>query len=121
MEPPSSTIEVTVPSPAMFRLEPALRLGDALWLTARVEGFAAPRGIIKVGGLLARSPGSTEAVLDSYRNLVDPSSGLWAGAGLRWDASEIIGLAAGVAAPVVANGLYRMWRAGLSVSWSYKP
>ncbi len=121
MEPPGSTIEVTVPSPAMVRLEPALRLGDSLWLTGRVEGFAAPRGTIKVGGHLARSPGSTEAVMDSYRNLVDPSSGLWAGAGIRWDASESVGLAAGVAAPVVTNGLYRMWRAGLTVSWAYKP
>lgn len=109
-------INVRQPSSLVARLRSETAVGEGLWLTGRLEGYSSWGGRITAGGLLASEPGSVERILDSYVNLAGNASGAWAGAGVRWEATEESSLGVEVAAPVLADGSYRYWRAGAVVT-----
>jgi hypothetical protein len=120
--PPASTIEVRMPSPVIARIRPAWKVSDEVSVLGVVEGYWAPAGKFVLGGELARYPGDLATTLDSYMNLVAGEAGLWAGAGLRWGGSTSpFAAALCLAAPVAASRVWRQWRLGATVTWSWKP
>ncbi len=114
--------EITVrqPSPLVAWIRPAMSVGDGLWLTGRIEGFWAPRGSLSAGGILAKSPGSMEKILDSYANLVGASGAAWVGGGVRWEVTDTGTVSLEVAAPVAAHRAYRYWRASARITYALK-
>lgn len=120
IEPPASTITVTLPAPVFGWLRGAVPVGDeGWWIGGRLDGFWAARGAVETTGLLAKTPASLPLLLDAYLNLLSPSGGLWAGPGVRRELTERSALSLEVLAPVWARGLYRAWRieAALTIGW----
>jgi len=104
------------PSPLLFRAFPAFRVGRNLWLEGRAEGFWAPRGRIRSD--LSRA--GLENIMDGYLNLVESHGAAWAGAGVKWDASDKVRAGLSAEAPVAAHRYYRSWRicAVIERSWA---
>ena len=121
VEPPASTIEVSLPSPVVGWLRHAVKLSEETWLTARADGFWAPGGSIATGGLLTKTPEALPVILDSYENLVSGSRGIWAGAGIRQALAPSAAFEIGFCAPLMAHNLYRIWRLTGAVTWRWKP
>ncbi|MEK7474606.1 MAG: hypothetical protein AAB152_03125 [Candidatus Coatesbacteria bacterium] len=121
LEPPASTITVTLPAPVVGWVRPAWKLSEDSWLTARVDGFWARQGTIGLAGLLTRTPEALPAVLDSYQNLLEGSWGIWAGIGMRQALTPSSAASCEVCAPVFARNLYRLWRVVAAFTWTWKP
>ena len=122
MEPPASTITVTLPAPVFGWLRGEMPVGDGgWWAGGRLDGFWAARGGIATTGLLARPPSALPSILDSYLNLLSPSGGLWAGPGVRRELSGTSGLSIEVLAPLYARGLYRAWRVEAALTFGWRP
>jgi len=121
IEPPASTIKVTLPSPVVGWVRPAWKMTEDTWLTARVDGFWAHRGSIATSGAYSSTPEALPALLDSYGSLIDGSWGIWAGIGMREALSDTAAASLEVCLPVLERNLYRLWRLVGAVTWSWKP
>lgn len=122
MEPPASTISVTLPSPVFGWLRAGTPVGDAgWWVGGRVDGYWSARGSVETTGLLARTPESLSALLDSYLNLLSPSGGVWAGPGVRRAMSDTSRFSLEALAPLYARGLYRAWRLEAMLTFGWRP
>lgn len=122
MEPPASTISVTLPAPVFGWLRGEVPLGGGgWWIGARLDGFWAARGSVETTGLLAKTPVSLPLLLDSYLNLLSPMGGVWAGPGIRREISERSALSIDILAPMYARGLYRAWRVEASLTIGWRP
>jgi hypothetical protein len=109
-------VKVRLPSPLVFRVLPAYRIGEVLWLEGVAEGFWAARGRVTTN----RGAVGIGNRMDSYHNLLEAHGAAWLGAGLKWEASDTVTVALGLAAPVAVHRYYSSWRicASLERRWS---
>jgi hypothetical protein len=117
MEPPGSVITVTPPASAVGRFRAARSVGLGLRALAGAEGHWTGGGDIKTEGLIVRDPAALDAILDSYRNLLRESVGIWTvvGASVEVGRTEAV---LEVAAPAATARAWRAWRVSLGIVYA---